>query len=395
MMVYRTNSGRAWKLRVADQDGTARVCSTGTTDQGTALDVEAMVKRFQKRRRWAPLNAVVAKQTTLAKVYDADVAGTLDELLAALSVPDLSPLVTEWASAGAVPKYVVQVRRIIPDAEKYPATNFTRKNISAFLAGLKRQSRTGRETTEPASDRTKNRYRSALSVFARWLIEREVIETNPVRDVAAKADPGPRETHLEPQQARALIEALPAGQQRALEAMLCGTGAELGALLNARRRDFDLTERTLHCFPGYAGRKGKTRYRSRVVEVTEDWCWPHIEPYVSALPANARLFTLSENVAHKAHDRTVKAIGLPPVTLHDWRHTYAVESLRRGDDHAQIRRQLGHAPQSTLLYTSYGVYSDKPVGRTARQRSKLGNTPTPLGLSTDFATASSEDGSRE
>lgn len=378
-MVYLTDSGPTWKLRVVAKDGTARVVSTGTTDRDVATDIEAMVRRFKKRRQWAALDAIVHGRLPLGEVYDADCAGTLDALLARREAADLSPMVAQWASEGADAKYVAQVRRLIPAGRRFPVTGFTRARISTFLATLTRHHRmiAGKDTGQPASDRTKNRHRAALSAFAGWLIEREVIDANPVRDVKARRDPGPQEIHLTPKQARALVAALPRGQQQALEAWMAGTGVELGALLNARRRDVDATERTLHCFPGYESRRGKTKYRGRVVEVTEDWCWPYIEAHLAGLPPNARLFTLDEDAALRAHDRVVKALGLPPVTLHDWRHTYAVTALKRKDDHQDIKRQLGHAPQSTLLYDTYGVYTTKPKGRTARLAEAARKQPTP------------------
>lgn len=367
-MVYQTSSGPTWKMRVTDRKGRSRVCSTGTTDRRTADDVEAMVKRFRKRRQWAPLDAIVADRAKLAAVYDADVEGRLDELLRGLDVADLSPMVDEWAKSGANAKYVTQVRRFIPAGEPFPASGFTRKNISAFIAGLTRIHRIKGDTGVPVSDQTKNHYRSALSVFAQWLIEREVLETNPVRDVKSRPAPGPKESHLELDQAKALIAALPRGQHQALEALLCGTGIELGAALEASRRDLDMADRTLRCFPRSREKEGKTKYRQRVVEITEDWCWAYIEPYVAALPPNARLFTVDGDKVHKVHDRIVRALRLPPVTLHDWRHTYAVTALKRDDNHQDIKRQLGHAPQSTLIYTTYGVYTTKPKGRRQREK---------------------------
>jgi hypothetical protein len=35
---------------------------------------------------------------------------------------------------------------------------------------------------------------------------------------------------------------------------------------------------------------------------------------------------------------------------------FAVMHLQRGCDHQWLKNQLGHAPQSTLIYTTYGVY---------------------------------------
>lgn len=372
-MVFRNKGRTVYLTRVTDEFGTARVVSTGTSDRETADDVEALVTRLRRRREWAALNAIVADRVKLAAVYDADRTGTLPALLARLADADLAPMVDRWATTGVPAKYVTQVRRLIPAGARFPVTAFSRRTVRDFLDGLTRLHGVAGDTGQAASNSTKNRYRAALSVFARWLVEREVLETNPVRDVRAQPGRGPRVIYLTLKQARALVAALPVGEQQALEAFMAGSGVELGALLHARRRDLDADERVLHCFPGYRQKPGKSKYRERLAAVTEEWAWAYVAPHVTALPPNARLFTLDEDAAHRAHDRTVKALGLPPVTLHDWRHTYAVACLKRGDDHQDIKRQLGHAPQSTLIYSTYGVYITKPKKRT---RPETGSEPS-------------------
>jgi integrase len=72
--------------------------------------------------------------------------------------------------------------------------------------------------------------------------------------------------------------------------------------------------------------------------------------------------------------RLCKTLGLPAdYHLHDWRHTYVVQALQRGDDHARIRNQLGHSPRSVLLYTTYGARRYVAAGLPAREA-----PPTPV-----------------
>ena len=101
-MVFKAKNAHTYKLRIVLADRRSATCSTGTTDKRVADDVEGMVKRFRRQRRWDVLEAIVLKQVTLAKVYDADQAGTLEALMAELRDVDLDPLVSEWAKRGNV-----------------------------------------------------------------------------------------------------------------------------------------------------------------------------------------------------------------------------------------------------------------------------------------------------
>src|SRR4051812_13605213 len=183
-MVFRAKGTKVFKLRVADNAGNSATCSTGTDDESLAEDVERMVRGFRSQRKWAYLTLIATKRVKLALVYDAFVSGTLDAFmtaaLAEASDVDLSPLVNEWAKKANA-KYVTQVRVLIPATERFPRSQFRKARISKFLAEL------------AVEDSTRNRYRAALSVFAKWLVEREVIETNPVRDVASYTESDPRD----------------------------------------------------------------------------------------------------------------------------------------------------------------------------------------------------------
>ncbi|MGI9078058.1 MAG: tyrosine-type recombinase/integrase [Gemmatimonadaceae bacterium] len=148
---------------------------------------------------------------------------------------------------------------------------FTRRAISEHLASL------------GVSGSTKNRHRAALSGFAKFLVEREVLEHNPVRDVAASKPNRPRMRYLERRQAQALIASLPQ-PYRALEALMAGTGIEWGAAARLVDRDIDLEAGTVHAHGS------KNEWRDRVVRITETWCVPHIEEHLATVLPGARVF---------------------------------------------------------------------------------------------------------
>lgn len=337
-MVFQVKVSHSFKLRVVDQHGAAATLGTSTPDKATAEAMESMVESFHRRRRWDVLNALVAKRVSLPVVYDAHESGTLDDLVRELAAANLDPLVTEWKEQGANPKYVTQVRKLIPEGAPFPASRLTRKAVSLFLAGLTVQGP------------TKNRYRTALSQFARWLVEREVIETNVVRDVAGQSENDPRTVWYEWSDAKKLVNKLEE-PYRSLEALMAGTGMEWQAIANLKRRDIDLKRRTVRAH-GF-----KNKHRNRMVRITEDWTLPIISRHVRSVTSlDGPLFTVTNDAALDRHQAAVQALGLEASTLHDWRHTYAVNNLQRGMKPQVVKRQLGHAKNSTMVERIYGVW---------------------------------------
>lgn len=66
---------------------------------------------------------------------------------------------------------------------------------------------------------------------------------------------------------------------------------------------------------------------------------------------------MSYRAAYDAFKRHVAAIGTPDVRIHDLRHTFAVNSLRAGDDIKTLQENMGHAAASFTLDV-YGHYTD-------------------------------------
>jgi integrase len=355
-MPHRPKGSLWWKTRITLADGTTGIFACGTTSEDVAKDVERMVKTFEHDRVWAPLTLVVLKKAKLGDVYDSMKAGALGAFLSARESVDLAPLVSEWP-AGL--KYKTQVRCLIPEDSVFPATAFTKKKVSEFLAGL------------TCSGSTKNRYRAALSVFAKWLLERDIIPHNIVRDVGSFKPNPARPVWLDRVQAKALINALPM-PYRAIEALMAATGVEWQVVERLTRRDVDLHSRTLHA------RGGKTPWRNRVVRGTELWAWRIFADYAKQFTDNAQVFSVSKFRALEVHLEAAEVLNLPRTTLHDWRHTYAVGALRDGYSIQVVAHQLGHR-DTVLVQSRYGRFvpeaSDyrhfrKPLSSRARPSQK-------------------------
>jgi integrase len=350
---FQNKPGGPFMVWVPSSTGAKKRRSTGTADAQTAKGVAALVARLRRQRRWDLLDPAAAGDVALGRLYDADELGTLDELAQTLKDVDLSPLVSEWGR-HADPKYVKQVRRLIPEGRRFPRSSFTTSKISAFLAGLK-DARAHQQKEKLASGSTRNRYHAALSEFAKWLVEREIIPTNVLRDVKRSRENPSKIVHYGPQDARRLIESLWGSDHRALEALMAVTGIEWSAATPLTRADFNLSHRRIFA------QGTKTNYRTRYIyamRATEwEWAWALVERHVKKFTPNQRVFAeLPHGAAIAEHQRACVRQHLPMTTLHDWRHTYAVNALKAGTNPRYVKQNLGHSPRSALLETVYGVW---------------------------------------
>lgn len=334
MMMFRVKPSHSFKMRLSRKGQKSVTLGMGTSDEATGKRIIAFIKTMKARRRWDVVDALLARRIALPTAYDAYETGTLDALLKEIGSPDLDPLVTEW-SKTANAKYVKQVRSLIRLGQRFHASAFTKQRISLHLASL------------ACSGSTKVRYRAALSVFAGWLVERDILSHNPVSAVkSAKANP-PRELYLEREDAQKLVKELPP-PFNAVEAIMAN-GCERQVVERLMRKDIDLKALTIHA------RGSKTPHRNRVIRITESWTVPIIKKHLATLMPNAKVFAVKMDRVLDTHKRVSKALGIAITTLHDWRHTYAVNSLRDGMKPTTVARQLGHRDAS-LVHKVYGRF---------------------------------------
>lgn len=342
-------SGRVFKARVYDRDDVGHVRTLSTENDVEAREFQSFLKRMRKARRWDVLDLIIARAMTVAEAYDADVAGSLTTLSARLMAEmddvNLEPHVAKWRAwkakakkgAGMADIYHQQVRRLIPGGKPFSRSRFTARAIRKHLRAL------------DVEDSTRNRHKAGISSFADYLVDEEVIERNPVRDVRGWSEGEGRIVYYEREQARTLIAALPQPFQ-AIEALMVGAGLEWQAIERLTVRDVDLAASTV------MAHGGKTRWRNRLCRIVEAWAVDHVRPALAGKIAGARVFDLiTERKALGVHHDTVEAVGLPDSTLHDWRHTHAVLMLRDGYKPTVVAHQLGHRDTS-LVWKRYGRF---------------------------------------
>lgn len=379
------------KVPTADRRWIKR--TTGTTDMETARAIAKVIEALDNKAAFGVLDRISAKEQTLTLaellahwratpkrvVKGVQVTASDDECILYVQEQvenvDLSPLVAEWNGAGrrkgkstadGGAKYLKQVRRFIPAGKSFPRGKFTTMAIFRFLSQL----------TTP---QTQRRYAAAIAAFGAWLVQAGIIDANPANqlelpEIGDQGDP----VFLDEDEAKRVIASMPL-DQAALEALMFGSAIEWQAAERLTAANFDIPNRLVFA------NGGKTRWRRRWVEVTEDWCWDIVLRYLRTLSPNAKFVTKCEQAALGMHSRRCVSLSVTETTLHQYRHAFAVMWLKRGAagglrsdgrNEAWLKNQLGHSPRSTLLFTRYGVYITEFALR-ARQEERRANETRP------------------
>lgn len=383
-MIYLAKKSRTWKLRLRTPGGGRVDLSTGCKTEEDAREVEAMVGRWrgdkgQKFARPDVMALLIEKRVKLADAYEAALLGAdaLDALVerttAAASVVDLWPLVDEWVKAKArggkgaksAPAYLRDLLITFPRSDPFTLETFTRAEISRRLANATARPGGGRRKKPPvpASGPTKNRRKAALSSFGAFLVEREVIKTNPVREVTGAAEHDPRAVYYEAADAKRLIAGM--GQPHAAaSAFALAFAAEWSAIAAAQVADVDLASDPVRA----RVRGTKRRSRDRVVPLVPELAWTldYLRPALVGKMPTALVFDgLTEKRLLVAQRRTARE-SRPPVvavgeaeqgahSLHDWRRTHAVILCRAGYSDRIAARHLGHK-DVTMIQRVYGLF---------------------------------------
>jgi integrase len=343
---FRSPGRKAYKVRVRHPDGRNRVLGCDTVSLATARAMARWVDALYEDRTPVALDAldaIVSKRVTLPRCYDR--RHELAAYLKASSDVDLSPLVDRWhgdkkksrKGAASADKYREQVRALVKDGEPFPLSRFSWRDVMKHLRSLNVQ------------DPTRNRHKAAFSSFAQWLVMEGVMDSNPIREIQGWSEGDGRLVYYERDQAKALISAL-AQPYAAIDALMVSGGLEWQAIERLRVRDVDLTARTVQAHGG------KTRWRNRLCRIVEEWCVEYIRPALAGKLPDAKVFEdVREWWALRAHKEAAELKGLPPSTLHDWRHTHAVLMLRDGYKPTVVAHQLGHRDTS-LVWKRYGRF---------------------------------------
>lgn len=346
-MPYRKQGAGNYFTRVITRDGRRPVKSTGTSLLTVARAMEAWLRDVLTRRDMAGvLDAIADDRITLAKAYalgESDAARFLTLEAETARDTDLTPLLTEWERAklksarGAVSaaKYVRQIRVLFP-MQPWRRSTLTVPRIAKALDAL------------PCTDPTRNRYKAALSGFCTWLVRRGELPSNPVQQLKAYPENAGRTTWYHADVTARILNALPM-PFRALESLMAATGMDWSDCTRLRVEDVNLSAGTVRC------RGSKTEWRNREVRWTTPTATVALEDAMRGKLPQALVFEIGHREALKAHHAATMAARATASTLHDWRHTYAVNALKRGLPATVVAHQLGHQ-NAHLVWSRYGRF---------------------------------------
>lgn len=344
--------GRNFSIRLPLRTGGTKIIGTGTADKATAKAMLAMGLDLKGKLEWSLLETVTeattrtARRLALQRLFHAHRTGELEKLRATMTDIDLTAHIRAWQdtlrarlSQGSrmVDRYVAVVRTLMAEREPFPRSNLTTAAIAAWQASAPMNAARAKSGQSMRIQR-----RLALSSFCRYLIEVGLLARNPVKDVRGAGKLEPKVVWLSMADMMRLIDAH-AEPFRTLSILLHGTGLEIGAALELRKRDLIPEHRAVRA-PGT-----KTFQRDRVARVRA-FAWPAIEQHARGLLPNARLFEgMTYNHAREAHARACRAAETKKgYTLHSARHSFAVQLRQEGVPFELIASNLGHKDTSEV-----------------------------------------------
>lgn len=214
----------------------------------------------------------------------------------------------------------------------------TRVGVPDIRALLKEREREG------YSGRTRRAILDVLRMMFRMAKADGLVESNPAEDVTPPRIDAKEPVHFTAEQARRFLDAAKDDALASLYATALGTGLRRGELLALTWREVDLDGGTITV------RRGKTHAAARVVplpgfallvlrgmERRPGPVWPYSPAYVTRHLGDL-----------------CRRAGLPRMTPHSLRHTYAT-LMREADVSVETRRSLmGHSRTEMTSYYSHG-----------------------------------------
>lgn len=356
--------GRNFAIRLPLRIGGWKIVSSGTTDRATAKAMYEMGKDLRAKREWALLEAVTLepsrkrRRVALVKLFDAHRAQAIEQLKGQLDDVDLTQFIPAWQDtlranlrqgSRMVERYVAVVRTLMLEGKSFPRSALTPAAVAAWQASAPSNAQ---RTKSGQAMRIQRRL--ALSSFCAHLREIGVLTANPVKQVKGAGKLEPKVVWLSVPDMMRLIEALEE-PYRTLVALLHGAGLEISAALAMRKRDMDDDRRAVRA-PGT-----KKFNRDRVARV-RPFAWGYLERHARNLLPGALLFAgITYEQARRALTAACEAADIGPYTLHDARHTFAVQMRREGVPFELIASNLGHKDTSEAVrcYARYDVDVDQ------------------------------------
>jgi integrase len=335
----------------------ARIMPTGTGHRPTALRVAAFVADLRQRGDHGRLlHAIAAGEIAVLEAFQLGEQRAVSEVArrrADATDVDTALYLDAWErwviargrSAGTAAKYRRQLE-LFWGQRPWLRSGWTPVGVSQRLDAL----------AAHVTGSTANRYRAALSSFARYLVRVGVLASNPVRESVGFSANAARVQWYTMDEARAVIARLPEVAQ-GYEALMLATGMSSQEIARARVGDIDVARREVRA------KGSKTRHRDRTVRMLDHfaWCVPYVAAAIAGRAPTALAWPgFASSTAIRRHRAGVTAAGVATSTLHDWRHTHAVLSLQAGESIIAVAHQLGHGGVK-LAWDLYGRFAPSAI----------------------------------
>lgn len=150
--------------------------------------------------------------------------------------------------------------------------------------------------------------------------------------------------------------------------ILFWTGCREGELLALTKRDINLDEDTIHIDKTYFRANGediittpKTECSIRTVTIPE-FLKNELAEYFETLynyPSDARLFPITARAVQKKLKYQIEKVGLPPMRVHDFRHSHVAFLINEGVAPLLIKERLGHKDIQITMNTYGHLYPNQ------------------------------------
>jgi len=226
------------------------------------------------------------------------------------------------------------------------------------------------------SEHTIRRHHAVISALFKWLTSPDIALTNanPVATVPAPKLPALQPRALTQEQVAALLEAAVAGRNprraKAFLLVMLDTGCRISEITGACLSDVDMASGRIRV----TGKGQRERYvyiGKRALAAL--WLYVKEERPDPAVVGDDHLFLTQDGYPTNRNSwrcyitRLSKRVGFH-VHLHMFRHTSAIEHLRRGMDLASLQHMLGHQDiKTTRAYLT--ALNDEDVADRARRTS--------------------------
>lgn len=230
------------------------------------------------------------------------------------------------------------------------------------------------QSAEKAAPSTVNQRMVALSRYFQWAAARELVRSVPTADVKSLRVPARSPRALSRQELRRLLRACHREanmRDRAIMELLAGTGIRVGELLALEVGDVHIGKRSGRLVI----REGK-HGSYREVPLTKDVrraLSAHLDVHPQAKAEDAPLWWGARGpLRHRSSisrllDKYALRAGLPSVTPHQLRHTFATHYLEANpDDLRGLAALLGHSDLSTVM-----IYTEPSTADLARRMERV------------------------